>query len=106
MTDKSYNDALTEIRTQDAKERLDDKRSYYEFIMDLAKGNPVEGAFMLCTGLMRGNKANLQLGYSFGAALIATLGQIPLNANEIGVLVDRISIPKPGLVDYGPTPRA
>ena len=81
------------------------RASYYDFIMETAKENPVEGAYMLCTGLMSGNRDKLQMGYSIGSALIATLEQIPLTTSQIGVLVERIANPKPGLVDYGPTPK-
>ena len=77
--------------------------SYYGFIMETAKVDPLGAAEMLCTGLMRGNQDTLQLGYSLGSALAATLGQIALEVGQIGALVERIAKPKPGLVEYGPT---
>lgn len=78
--------------------------TYYEFIMDRAKLDPIGAAEMMCVGLMRGNKDTLQLGYSIGSALAATLKQITLTQGQIGALVERIANPKPGLVEYGPTP--
>jgi hypothetical protein len=89
--------------TYEYERKMDRQTSYYDFIMATAKEDPVEGAYMLCTGLMRGNRDTLQLGYSIGSALIATLNQIPLTSQQIGVLVERIADPKPGIVDYGPT---
>jgi hypothetical protein len=83
--------------------KMDRHRSYYDFIMETAKEDPLGAAEMLCTGLMRGNRDSLQLGYSIGNALISTLNQIPLDNSQIGVLIERIAVPKPGLVEYGPT---
>lgn len=85
--------------------KMDRQLSYYEFIMATAKDDPIGAAEMLCTGLMRGNRDTLQLGYSIGSALISTLEKIPLDTRQIGVLVERIAVPKAGLVDYGPTPK-
>jgi hypothetical protein len=79
------------------------QQSYYSFIMDTAKEDPVGAAVMLCTGLMRGNKDTLQLGYDLGAAMIATLNQIPLTNQQVGIVLNRIAVPKPGIVEYGPT---
>lgn len=92
--------------TYEYERKMDTQRSYYDFIMDTAKDDPVMAAEMLCTGLMRGNRDTLQLGYDLGAAMIATLNQIPLTNQQVGVLLNRIAVPKPGIVDYGPTPRA
>lgn len=85
--------------------KMQAQSSYYDFIMDTAKTDPLGAAEMLCTGLMRGDRDSLKLGYDIGAALIATLEQIPLTTQQIGVLMYRIAVPKPGLVEYGPTPR-
>jgi hypothetical protein len=81
--------------------------SYMDFIEQTAKDSPVEAAQMLCVGLMAGVKAELRLGYGIGSALISTLETMerwghPLSTTEIGVLVERIAEPKPGLVEYGP----
>lgn len=97
---------MSKRMTHEYERKMEAQSSYYDFIMETAKDNPVEGAYMLCTGLMRGDRDTLKLGYDIGAALIATLDQIPLTHRQIGVLVLRIANPKPGLVDYGPTPRA
>jgi len=86
--------------------KMDAQQSYYDFIMETAKEDPVGAALMLCTGLMRGDRDTLKLGYDLQHALIATLNQIPLTNQQIGVLVYKIAVPKPGIVDYGPTPRA
>ena len=92
--------------TYEFDHKMDRQRSYYDFIMETAKREPLAAAEMLCTGLMRGNRDTLQLGYDLGAAMIATLNQIPLTNQQIGVLLNKIAEPKPGIVDYGPTPRA
>lgn len=73
-----------------------------DYILNLAKTEPVAAAELLCTGLMRGDEATLKMGYSLGSALIATVELIPLTTRQIGVLVGRIADPKPGLVEYGP----
>jgi hypothetical protein len=91
--------------TYEYERKMGSRQSYYNFIMETAKDDPLGAAEMLCTGLMRGNRDTLQLGYSLGSALIATLNQIQLTNSEIGVLVEKIAAPKPGLIDYGPTPR-
>ena len=83
--------------------KIERQQSNYNFIMDTATTDPVGAAVMLCTGLMRGNKDTLQLGYDLGAAMIATLNQIPLTNQQVGVVLNRIAVPKPGIVDYGPT---
>lgn len=82
--------------------KLERQSSYYEYIMSVAETDKIGAAYMLCTGLMRGNRDTLQLGYSLGAALSATLGQINLTDGEIGALVERIAVPREGIVDYGP----
>jgi len=92
--------------TYEYERKMGSQQSYYNFIMDTAKDDPLGAAEMLCTGLMRGDRDSLKLGYDIGAALISTLEQIPLTNQQIGVLVYKIAVPKPGIVDYGPTPRA
>lgn len=82
--------------------------SYVDFIMETAKTDPLEAAVMLLTGLMAGNREELRLGYSIGNALIATLEQlksqagVELTQGQIGALIEKVAVPKPGLVEYGP----
>lgn len=94
---------MSKRMTYEFDHKMDRQRSYYDFIMETAEREPLAAAEMLCTGLMRGNRDTLQLGYDLGAAMIATLNQIPLTNQQIGVLVNKIAVPKPGIVDYGPT---
>jgi hypothetical protein len=96
---------MSKRMTHEYERKMKAQSSYYDFIMDTAKDDPVGAAVMLCTGLMRGNKDSLQLGYDLGAAMIATLNQIPLTNQQVGIVLNRIAVPKPGIVDYGPTPR-
>jgi hypothetical protein len=96
---------MSKRMTYEYERKMATQASYYDFIMATAKEDPLGAAEMLCTGLMRGDKDSLKLGYGIGSALIATLEQVPLTTTQIGVLVERIANPKPGLVDYGPTPR-
>jgi len=100
------NEEMSKRMTYEYKRKMETQASYYDFIMATAKTDPMAAAEILCTGLMRGDRDTLKLGYSLGSALIATLDQIQLTNQEIGVLVEKIATPKPGLVDYGPTPRA
>ena len=84
--------------------------SYMDFIEETAKENPLAAAEMLVKGLMAGDKAELRLGYGIGSALISTLETLerwghPLSATHIGVLVEKIAVPKDGIVEYGPTSR-
>lgn len=82
--------------------------SYVDFIMETAKTDPLEAAVMLLAGLMAGNREELRLGYSIGNALIATLEQlksqagVELTQGQIGALIEKVAVPKPGLVEYGP----
>ena len=99
------NEEMSKRMTYEYERKMETQASYYDFIMDTAKEDPLGAAEMLCTGLMRGDRDTLKLGYDIGAALIATLNQIPLTHQQIGALVERIATPKQGLVDYGPTPR-
>jgi hypothetical protein len=101
----SADEEMSRRMTYEYERKMATQASYYDFIMDTAKDDPLGAAEMLCTGLMRGDRDTLKLGYGIGAALIATLEQISLTNQQIGVLVERIANPKPGLVDYGPTPR-
>lgn len=79
--------------------------SIYDFIMETAKTDPVEGAFMLASGLMRGERASLKMGYSLGSAIMATVEQIQLTQNQLIHLVIRLADAKPELVEYGPDKR-
>lgn len=97
---------MSKRMTHEYEKKMERQQSYYSFIMETAKEDPIGAAQMLCTGLMRGNKDTLQLGYDLGSAMIATLNQIPLTNQQIGTLVYKIAEPKPGIVDYGPTSRA
>jgi hypothetical protein len=109
MGDDMTIDERDEMRRRMAAEyavKAQRQAGYYEFIMDTAKENPVEGAYMLCSGLMRGNRDHLQMGYSLGSALAATLEQISLTRTQIGSLVEMLAVPRAGLVEYGPTSRA
>lgn len=100
------NDEMGTRMEYEYTKKMERQQSYYNFIMDTATTDPVGAAEMLCKGLMRGNADTLQLGYDLGAAMIATLNQIPLTNQQVGVLLNRVAVPKPGIVDYGPTPRA
>jgi len=91
-------------------EKMRQQASYVDFIEETAKENPVEGAYMLWTGLMRGDPVELRLGYGIGSAFIATLEHlerwgITLTTSQLGVLIERVAVPKDGLVEYGPTSR-
>lgn len=95
----------TEQKEWEAK--ISRQASYVDHIEQVAKENPVEAAQMLCVGLMAGVKDELRLGYGIGSALISTLETLErwghtLSITEIGVLVEKIAEPKPGLVEYGP----
>jgi len=89
------------------EDKLAQQASYVDHIERIANENPVEAAQMLCVGLMAGVKDELRLGYGIGPALISTLETMerwghPLSIDSIGVLVERIAEPKPGLVEDGP----
>lgn len=77
--------------------------SFYDFIMETAETDPLGAAEMMVQGLMRGDRVSLKLGYGLGAALCATLEQIPLTPAKVGALVERVAIVKDGIVEYGPT---
>lgn len=75
----------------------------YQYIMDLAEKDPMRAAVLLCEGLMRGDRAELRLGYSLGPAVSATLSQIPLSNRQIAWFIEQVAVPKPGIVEYGPS---
>jgi hypothetical protein len=85
-----------------AQAQMERAASFYDQIMEQAQTDPLGAAQLLCEGLMRGDSDSLKMGYSIGSALIATLEQVPLTANQIGALVERVAVPKPGIVDLGP----
>jgi len=101
---------MNEIDRSRWEAKIERQSSYVDFIERTAATDPREAAFMLVTGLMRGDETELRMGYSLGSALISGLEMMErwghtLSITDIGVLVERIAQPKDGLVEYGPTSR-
>lgn len=63
----------------------------FDYILRVAETDKVEAGTLMTQALMAGDAETLKLGYSLGAALLATVRQLDLTAEQTALVAGKVA---------------